>query len=107
MPVIRLDFDNEKVSQSDATALSEAVQKIVADITHVEDTFVYANSAQIKVRVAPIEIFIQMIVSKPKDVSRIVKEIRSGLTAWRKESRFPHPINFTFSPMEWKIELGI
>ncbi len=107
MPVIRIDYDDEKVGENDVTALSKAIQKIVSDATHIEDVFVYANSAQIKVKIAPIEVFIQMSAHKIKDEDALVKEIKSKLSNWKKKSSFKHLINLTFIPMNWKIEIGI
>ena len=58
MPVIRIDYDDEKLDKDAILTLSNAIQKIVSETTKIEDVFVYANSSQIKVKVAPIEIFI-------------------------------------------------
>ena len=52
MPVIRIDYDNEKISDKDVLALSDAIQGIVSGVTKIEDVFVYANSSQIKVKIA-------------------------------------------------------
>jgi hypothetical protein len=107
MPVIRIDYDNEKIGKKDVTELSKAIQKIVSSATHIEDVFVYANSSQIKIKIAPIEIFIQMSAHKIKDEDVLVKEIKSQLSRWKKKTSFKHPINMTFIPMKWKIEIGI
>lgn len=107
MPVIRLDYDDEKLSKDDVLILSQAIQKIVSETTQIEDVFVYANSSQIKVKIAPIEIFVQMSAHKIKDLDSLVLEIKSKLSDWKKQNAFPHLINFTFIPMEWKIEIGI
>ncbi len=107
MPVIRIDYDDEKVGKKEVTALSIAIQKIVSDATNIEDVFVYANSSQIKIKIAPIEIFIQMSAHKIKDEDALVEEIKSQLSHWKKKSEFKHLINLTFIPMKWKIEIGI
>lgn len=107
MPVIRIDFDNGKVSEKEITTLSNAIQKIVSETTKIEDVFVYANSSQIKIKIAPIEIFIQMSTQKIKDVDKLVREIKLKLSSWKKKNKFPHLINMSFIPMEWKIEMGI
>ena len=49
MPIIRVDYDNEKVNATHATALCTAIQKIVQDATHIPTVFVYGRSAEIKV----------------------------------------------------------
>jgi hypothetical protein len=107
MPVIRLDYDKDKVGKSETLNLSKAIQKIVSDVTKIKDVFVYANNSQIKVKAAPIEIFIQMSSHKITDIDELVSEIRLKLSIWKKENNFPHIINFTFIPMDWKIELEI
>ena len=107
MPVIRIDYDDEKLDKDEILTLSNAIQKIVSETTKIEDVFVYANSSQIKVKVAPIEIFVQMSAHKIKDVDKLVSEIKSKLSDWKKKNSFHHLINLTLIPMNWKIEIGI
>lgn len=64
MPVIHLEYDEGKLSEKDAEAVSIAVRDIVSRATKIDDVFVYANTAKIKVQVAPIEFFVQMSASK-------------------------------------------
>jgi hypothetical protein len=107
MPVIHLEFDDAKVTQPQALQLAEAVRDIVAKQTKIDDVFVYANSAIIKVQVAPVEIFVEMSASKTGDVDQLVARIKDDLVAWKDSSGFPHLLNFTLIPMHWKIEVGI
>ena len=107
MPVIRIDYDDEKVDGKEVTALSKEIQKIVSTATGIEDVFVYGNNSQIKIKIHPIEIFIQMSAHKIKDEDALMKEIKSKLSNWKKKSSFQHLINLTFIPMNWKIEIGI
>ena len=107
MPIIRIDFDNEKVSEEEIRFLSETIQKIVSTTTNIEDVFVYANSSKIKINVAPVEIFIEMSTSKIKDADNLIKDIKSKLSNWKAENNFKYPINLTLIPMNWKIETNI
>ncbi|MDE1825839.1 MAG: hypothetical protein KGH61_04760 [Candidatus Micrarchaeota archaeon] len=107
MPVINIEFDDKKVSDAQVLSLSNAIQRIVSEATHIEDVFVYANSARIRVKIAPIEIFIRMSAHKVKNQDELVGEIRQKLSDWKKESGFAHLINLSFIPMNWKIEIGI
>lgn len=107
MPVIWIEYDNGKVSDSEATTLSEAAQKIVSEVTGIEDVFVYAGSARIKVKVAPVEIFVEISASKAPDPGKLLGEIKSRLKEWKGKSGFKHPINLTVNPMQWKFEIGI
>ena len=107
MPIIKIEFDDLKVKENEIRKLSEVAKKIVSNITGIEDVFVYANSAQIKVNIAPIEIFVEMSLSLIEDQDDLIKKIRLGLSIWKKENKFNYPINLTLIPMQWKFEVGI
>jgi lysyl-tRNA synthetase class I len=107
MPIVRIDFDKEKVSAIDAEALSQAIQAIVADVTKIKDVIVYANDAQIKVKAWPVEIFVQMSEQKIVNEDELFETLKSRIVSWKQESGFSHPINLTFIPMKWRIEVGL
>ena len=102
-----MDYDNSRVSKEDAFALSLAAQKIVSEVTGIEDVFVYGNSSEIKIKIAPVEIFIEMSAHKIVDQDTLLSDIKLKVSEWKKENKFPHPINLTLIPMQWKIEIGI
>jgi hypothetical protein len=68
---------------------------------------VYANSSQIKVKIAPIEIWVQMSEWKIKDLDELMNQIKTKLSDWKKETQFQHPINLSIVPMKWKVEIDI
>ena len=68
---------------------------------------VYANNSQVKIAVSPIEIFIRLSDHKITDADKLISDIKSKLSEWKIENNFPHPINLTLIPMNWKIEIGI
>ncbi len=107
MPMINIEYDNTKVSDSEVTELATAIQKIVSRLTDIKDVFVYANSAHIKVNVAPIEIFIRPSVSIVVKDKELTTRIKKELASWKKENTFSQPINLTLIPMQWEIEVGI
>jgi hypothetical protein len=107
MPIIRIDFDNEKLNNEKITALSEGVQKIVSEETKIDDVFVYANSAQIKINIAPVEIFVEMSAHISDKDDQLLAKIKEKLFAWKQENDFEYPINLTLIPMNWKMEIGI
>lgn len=67
----------------------------------------YGNSSQIKVKIAPIEIFVEMSAPKIKDLDKLTGDIKNRIIEWKKETNFGYPINLTIIPMSWKIEVGI
>lgn len=105
--MIHLEFDDKKVNDKDVLLLSEEIQKIVSKVTKIEDVFVYANSARIKVKAAPLEIFVQMSAHKIKDLDKLTRDIKKELITWKKKTGFKHLINLSVIPMPWKIEIGI
>ena len=86
---------------------SWAVQKIVSVATGIEDVFVYANSAQIKVQIAPIEIFVEMSAHKIKDQDELFANMKAKISEWKQKNYFKQPVNLTLIPMQWKMEIGI
>ena len=107
MPLIRLEYDDGKVSDADVLVLSQAVRDVVSEVTGIADVFVYAHSAKIKVQIAPVEIFVEMSDHKIKDEDTLMAAIKERLSAWKKEKNFPISINLTLIPMHWKVEVGI
>lgn len=107
MPMIKIQYDNSIVEKNEAQDLSEAIQEIVSNATGIEDVFVYTNSSEITVKIAPVEIFVEMSSHKIKNREELVKKIKDSLSEWKKLSSFPHPINFSLIPMDWNIEIGI
>jgi predicted lipoprotein len=107
MPLIRIEFDDVKVSDSEALAASKAIRDIVSEETNIQDVFVYANTAKIKIQIAPIEVFIEMSDHKIDDVDILFDKFKNKISFWKKAVAFPHPINLTLIPMRWKVETGI
>lgn len=105
--MIKIQYDDSKVKRGDIEKLSDAIQKIVSKTTGIEDVFVYGNSSEIKVKIAPIEIFVEMSAHKIKDEDALIKDIKERLTVWKKENNFSLPINLSLVPMHWKIENGM
>ena len=107
MPLINVEYDNVVVSEEKIKSLSEAICEIVSRTTEIKDVFVYANSSQIKVQVAPIEIFVRMTAAKIKDEAVLMNKIKEELKDWKTKNNFEYPVNLTLIPMNWKVQIGI
>ena len=107
MPLIKLEYDDAKVPDKEIEALSKAVRDIVSEVTGIADVFVYANTAKIKVQIAPIEIFVEMSAHKISNADELIAKIKEKISNWKKENNFQHPINLTLIPMNWKVEIDI
>jgi len=107
MPTINIEYDDTKLQDKEIVTLSNAIQRIVSEITGIEDVFVYANSAHIKVKIAPIEILIRISEQKIKDLDVLFTEVKRELSGWKTKTGFHHMINLTIIPMKWKFETNI
>jgi hypothetical protein len=107
MPLIRIEYDDANVPDVAVEQLSKAVRDIVSRVTGIADVFVYANSAHIKIQIAPIEVFVQISEQKIDDLEGLFMQLKSQISEWKKEQSFPHPINFTLIPMHWKFDVDI
>lgn len=107
MPAIEICYDGSRVSESEANLLSQGIQKIVSQITGIEDVFVYADNPKIQVKAAPIEIFIKMSDYKISDEKELMEKIKIDLSGWKNEHHFHHLINLTLIPMHWLVEIGV
>ena len=107
MPMIKIEFDDSKLGDDEVKRISEATQKIVSESTGIEDVFVYANSARVKVQVAPIEVFVEMSDNKIDNLDELTSKIKDGISEWKKENNFSQPVNLTVIPVRWKVEVNI
>ncbi len=107
MLVVHIEYDNKKVDERSILDLSKAAHELVSSITGIEDVPVYVNTSHIKVEVAPIEIFVQLSAHKIADQDKLIADLKEAFIKWKKENNFPHLINLTLIPMNWKIEIGI
>ncbi|MCH8519882.1 MAG: hypothetical protein LAT82_03960 [Nanoarchaeota archaeon] len=107
MPQINIEYDDSKLTQEEIITLSQEIQKIVSQATGIKDVFVYSNTAQIKVQIAPIEIFVRMSAHIMNGNNSLMEDIKLEITNWKKEAEFSHSINLTLIPMNWQIEIGL
>ena len=107
MPIIRFDYDNDKLSEKEIKDLWTAIQEIVSEVTDIKDVFVYANASTVSINIAPIEIFIEMSAWVFEKNDDIMWEIKKKIVKWKFTSGFETPINLTIIPMNWKMEIWI
>ncbi len=107
MPIIRVDYDGEQIQTSQVVSICEAIRGIVSEVTGIEDVFVYGNDSQIKIKVAPIEVFVEMSDYKITDLDELMMTIKNRVGEWKVQNSFATPINLTIIPMRWKVEVGI
>jgi len=107
MPVIRVEYDDKKVNESDMTAFCRALKEVVSVATGIKEVFVWGNTSQIKIDVEPIEVWIEMSEHKVDDLDSLTNSICEGVTKWKKASGFETPVTITLTPVHWKFVVGV
>jgi hypothetical protein len=107
MPLISIEYDDAKIPDTAIVAVSEAVRNIVSEATDIADVFVYANSARVKIQIAPLEIFVQISEEKAADLDGLFETLTKRISSWKRDAGFEYPINFTLIPMKWRFAVDI
>lgn len=107
MPTIVVKYDDNAVTDKEITELGEATIKIAQKITGIQDSFVYADSAHIKINIAPIELYIYLSEKHIPDLDALYAKFKAAIVEWKVDSGFAQPVNFTLVPMRWKFEVGL
>ncbi len=105
MPVIKIEFNQDVINVEEIKGLSEAVQKIVAEETNIQEVMVYANNSQIRILVDPIEIFIEMSANKILDRADLIARIKTRIQTWKAkcDSRLIYLDNAASTPVHEKV----
>lgn len=107
MPIIRVDYDHNKIEKDDVETMSEAIRQIVSKHTDIVEVFVYANRSEIILKADPIEVFVEMSAPIMEKRPNLMADVKSDIQAWKNENDFTLPINLTLIPMTWAMEIGI
>ena len=107
MPLIQVLYDDTKITTAKMEKFCRAVKEVVADVTGINEVFVWGNSATIKIDVDPIEVIIEMSDHKVSDLEKLTSDISERVSAWKKENNFTTPATITVIPMHWKFILGV
>jgi hypothetical protein len=100
MPILtRIEYDDSQVSAEQALELSTAAQQIVADAVGIPEVFVYTNTAQIKVNIAPVLMTIEMGAHRTAFAEQYGAEIKEKLGKWKQQNGLTYPIYLTVTPV--------
>jgi len=110
-PVVKIDYDSQKFDEEFIRALSEELHKIVAQASGLplEDVSVFANSNQITINAAPMEIYVNAgsgaIPNGDKQtmLDTITKEVKK----FKQEKGMSIPVNISIVEMAWKVGVGV
>jgi hypothetical protein len=104
--MINIIYDSKKVSDEEASSLTQGIQKLVMEVMSVKDVFVYANKP-LFVLADPIEIFIQVNQNEVSNPTELTETIAIVLSAWKQDNQFKPKVNINVHPVEWHYKIGI
>jgi hypothetical protein len=104
--MINILYDAQKVTDKEADALAQSIQKLVMDVMTAKDVFVYAQKPLVTLA-DPLEVFIRVNRAEVKDPAELTKQIASRLSVWKQENDFGPAININVHPVEWHYKIGI
>ncbi len=81
MPVIRVEYDPDKITTEQITRLATDVVEFTKEVTGIPETYAWVNAAQIRIDIDPVDIMIEMSAHKiPEgDASKLSKPIAAKL----------------------------
>lgn len=109
MPVIRVEYDPDKITQEQITKLATDVVEFTKEVTGIPEVYAWVNASQIRIGIDPIDIIAEMSAHKiPEgDPYKFSKPIAAKIKQWKSDHNFTEPINFTLVPVAWALEIGI
>src|SRR4051812_42157958 len=109
MPVIRIEYDPNKVTAEQITRLAEDVVEYTKEVTEIPEVYAWVNASQIRINIDPVDIFIELSAHKVPDgdASKLSKPIADKIRQWKAEQNFAQLINLTVIPVQWQLEIGI
>jgi phenylpyruvate tautomerase PptA (4-oxalocrotonate tautomerase family) len=111
MPIVRIDYEKEKLSKEQMRTIATKLQGLTAQAIGYEltDISVFASENQITINAAPIEIYIYADfpdVTEEK-MESMLKEFADSVVLFKKEQGIEMPFNLSIVKMNWKFKLEI
>ena len=111
MPIVRIDYEKDRLSQEDAQKTAEAIQGFAAEVTGYEpkDISVFASANQITVNAAPVEIYIYATfpTTSELDMEQMLEKLSVLVMKFKRENSIVVPFNLSVAKMHWKFKLEV
>lgn len=111
MPVVKVDYEKNQISESDIKKLVESLQEITEYVTGYEakENSIFASANQISANATPVEIYIQATFADAtsEDLQSMLDRAGERIAGFKKENNIKVPINVSVVKMNWKFKIGI
>ena len=110
-PVVKIDYDSTKFPDDIIRSLGEELHQVVSRASNLPltDASVFANSNQITVNAAPMEIYINAGSGAipNSDKQKMLDTITTEVKKFKAEKGIEIPVNISIVEMTWKVGVGI
>ena len=111
MPIVRIDYEKEHVSEDNVRKLVQAIQISAADVTGYdpEEISVFASANQITANAAPLEIYIYATFPdvSEDDMESMLEKLSFLILDFKKENDIKIPFNLSVVKMNWKFKIAV
>lgn len=109
MPVIRIEYDSDKITAEQITRLATDVVEFTKKVTGIAEVYAWVNASQIRINIDPVDIFVEISAHKVpgSDPKNLSQPIAAKIRQWKQDNAFDYPINLTVTPVPWALEIGI
>ncbi len=111
MPIVRIDFEKNIISQDEIKMVAVAIQEFTAKVTKydLKDISVFASENQVTINAAPVEIYVYATFERAsdEDLELMLKEIRDLIVPFKLKNNIKTLFNLSIVKMNWKFELEV
>lgn len=111
MPVVKVEYEKDKVGEDDIQKLVNALQKITKEATGYdeEENSIFASANQVTANASPVEIYISATFedSSSEDLENMVNKAAEEVIKFKKENNIDVPMNVSIVKMNWKFKIGV
>ncbi len=111
MPIVRIDFEKNIISQDEIKMVAVAIQEYTAKVTKydLKDISVFASENQVTINAAPVEIYVYATFERAsdEDLELMLKELRDLIVPFKLKNNIKTLFNLSIVKMNWKFELEV
>jgi len=111
MPIVRIEYEQQRISDETVRVVANAIQGFAAEATGYgpADISVFATANQITVNAAPIEIYVyaSFPAVAEEDMEKMLEILSERVRALKIEHSIDIPFNLSVVKMAWKFQLEV
>ncbi len=111
MPIVRIDYEKNKISQEEIRKVAEAIQGFAAEATGYDlpEISVFASENQITVNAAPVEIYVYATFPgvSEQDMEAMLAKLKDLVVPFKEQNGITVPFNLSVAKMDWKFQLEV